>query len=124
MDEKDDANYIRLSAPVFIALICSVASGGAGIYGVVGPARDNNQLAAVVEDVSEAREAARASLTLATQNGQRVNDNRQLILDNTRSRYTAEDADGDWRKQGERDAQQDRRLMLLEREIDRLGGRQ
>lgn len=121
MDEKDDANYIRLPTAVFFALIGSVTFGGAGIYGAWGPS-DNDQLSAVVKDVSDIRETARAALTLATQNGQRVNDNRQLIFDATRSRYSGEDAAKDQRDQGERDAQQERRLMLIERELDNLRG--
>ena len=123
MDAKDDANYIRLPTAVFFALIGSVTFGGAGIYGVVGPSGDTDKLAQLNEAVSEIREQARAALTLATQNGQRVNDNRQLIFDTTRSRYSGEDAAKDQRDQGERDAQQERRLMLIERELDNLRGR-
>lgn len=120
MSEETDANYIRLPTAVFFALIGSVTFGGAGIYGVVGPSGDTDKLAAVVQDVSEIRDHAREALTLATQNGQRVNDNRQLIFDTTRNRYSADDAAKDWRAQGERDAQHERRLAQLERELDRL----
>lgn len=120
MGSEDDASYIRIPTALAIAIVGSGALFGAGAGRYVGTS-DNDQLAAIVQDVSEVRATANAALALAGQNGQRTNDNRQLIFDNTRSRYSAEEAYRDWKKQGERDEQQERRLNLLERDIDKLG---
>lgn len=119
--EDSNGSYIQLPTPVFFALVGAITFGGAGIYGAVTPG-NSDQLRAVIEDVSTAKEHARSALTLSTQNGQRINDNRQLIYDTTRDRYLSTEADADWRDQDARDSQIERRLMLIERELDKLRG--
>lgn len=121
MDDQNDANYIRLPTAVFIALFSGTSLFGAGAYGVLGPS-SNDQLASLNKGVSENRETARAALKLATQNNAETNSNRTLIFDTTRSRYSAEDATKDFREQETRHLQIERRLMLIERELDSLRG--
>jgi len=55
MSDENESNHIRLSPAVFFALIGAIGLGGAGVSGVVTPARDNEQLAAVEKDVRELR---------------------------------------------------------------------
>lgn len=116
-NEPVDAGYVRIPTTLLIAVISGSTLFGGGVYGIVRPG-DYDKLKNVREDIAEIRATANAALTLASQNGQRTNDNRQLIFDNTRSRYSADEAYKDWKAQGERDDQQDRRLNLLERQAD------
>lgn len=54
-DERHESNHIRLSPAIFLALIGAVGFGGAGVSGVVAPARDNEQLATLEKDVQKLR---------------------------------------------------------------------
>lgn len=63
MSGDDDANHIRLSPAIFIALIGAVGLGGAGTVSVVSPTRDNQQLAALEKDVRELRAEVDSSWT-------------------------------------------------------------
>lgn len=55
MSDENESNHIRLSPAVFLALIGAIGLGGAGVSGVVAPARDNQQLASIEADVRELR---------------------------------------------------------------------
>jgi hypothetical protein len=63
MSEENESNHIRLSPSVFLALIGAIGLGSAGVSGVVAPARDNQQLAAVEKDVRELRAQIDSSWT-------------------------------------------------------------
>lgn len=138
MGTDDDAGYIRIPTRVFISVISSVAMAGAGFYAAVRPAPDQQQFTAFENDLSEIRvelralykehaefkESARAGSEAIIGFSQRIADNRQLILDNTTLRWTSAQQDKYQREQAARDESQERRLMLLERDVDKLGGRQ
>ena len=121
-DKSADTGYIRIPTALLVAVIGAGPLFGGGVYGITRSA-NNDQLPGIAQDLSDVRATANTALALAGQNSQRTNDNRQLILDNTRSRYSAEDAYRDWKKQAERDEQHERRLMLLERDVDKMQGR-
>lgn len=59
----DDSNHIKLSPAIFLALIGAVGFGGAGVSGVVAPARDNDQLAALEKNVRDLRAEVDSSWT-------------------------------------------------------------
>jgi predicted nucleic acid-binding Zn-ribbon protein len=138
MDDNDDAGYIRIPTKLFVSSIGSVALVSAGFYGAIRPAPDQQQLATLENDLSEIRvelrslykdhaefkESARAGGEAIVTFSQRIADNRQLILDNTTLRWTSAQQDKYQRDQSARDESQERRIMLLERDVDKLGGRQ
>ena len=118
--EENDPSYIKLPTAVALALIGAVGVGGAGAYGVIRPGHNGDALASIRKDINDIRATARAALTLSTQNGQRVIDTRTLVFDRTQGRYSAEHAAKDWREQEERNQQHERRLRMIERELDKL----
>jgi hypothetical protein len=54
-DENNESNHIRLSPPVFLALVGAIGFGGAGVSGVVAKSPDNQQFAVIEKDVRELR---------------------------------------------------------------------
>ena len=117
---NDDANFIKLSPAVFISIILGIAGLSAAI-GTSKPASpDNHELESINKSLSDIRETAKAALAITAENAKWINENRQLIYDRTADRRTAAEAATSWRAQGERDAQQERQLKQLERDLDRL----
>ena len=82
------------------------------------------ELRTLYKEHAEFKESARAGSEAIISFSQRITDNRQLILDNTTLRWTSAQQDKYQREQAARDESQERRLMLLERDVDKLGGRQ
>ena len=122
----DDKSTIRLPTAVFIALLGASTLGGGGAVGIISD-RDNNELSAlkdvlqsVRKDIEDVRAAAEAALTIAGQNGARVNDNRQSIQDSERNAWGSVAHEKYSREIDARFNQVERRLTAVEREIDKL----
>ena len=137
MDDNDDAGYIRMPTKLFVSSIGSVALV-AWFYGAIRPAPDQQQLATLENDLSENsrlnfarstkdhaefRESAMAGgeaiVTFSQQSEQSPAHPRQHD-----PRWTSAQQDKYQREQVARDESQERRLMLLERDVDKLGGMQ
>lgn len=134
-DKHDDASYIRIPTTLAVAIISS------GVLLILGFSEfvwtgDNDKFAPLEASVSEIRaehrvlqsehrelkEALRVWSEIASSNSHRIQDNRQSILDNTGKRWTSEQEAEYQRTQDARDDAQERSLMLLERDIDKLNG--
>ena len=138
MGTEDDAGYIRIPTKLFVSSIGSVALVSAGF---TAPS-DQHQIssnsrplkticqkfelnsARSTKTTRSSKESARAGGEAIVTFSQRIADNRQLILDNTTLRWTSAQQDKYQRDQSARDESQERRIMLLERDVDKLGGRQ
>ena len=118
--KNDDANFIKLSPAVFISIILGIAGLGASIGTTKSSSPNHDELAAIDKNYSDLRETAKAALAVSAENAKWISENRQLIYDRTADRRTAAEAAAAWRAQSERDAQQERQLKQLERDIDRL----
>jgi hypothetical protein len=114
----DDNNHIRLSPAIFFMLIGASGLGGAGTFGALTPARDHNELAALAKSIEEIRTTANAAISLASRNERGVDDNRDLVYASTRDRFTAAEADKEFRARDARFEQVERRLAMIERILD------
>ena len=104
---------ITLSVPIFYLLLSGTALGGAGAFGIAGKGITRE----LIEQCADQSETA---LTVAAQHGQEFIELRQQLNSRTRSRYTAENAESDWRRQSRVDDIQDRRMTILEAEVKKL----
>lgn len=109
----DNSSDITLSAPIFYLLLASTGLGGAGAFGIAGKGL-------TAEVIEECVDKSGIALDVAAQHGQEFVELRQQINDRTRSRYTSTDAENDWRRQARIDDVQDRRLSILESEVQKM----
>ena len=110
MEGHHNDDGITLSAPIFYLLLSTAGLGGAGVFGAAGLGLDKDMFEQCV-DQSE------VALKVAEQHGQELLELRGQIYQRTQSRYTADDAEIDMKKQGRIDDIQDRRLQLIENHI-------
>ena len=103
-DESD--NHIILSPPVFYFLLAAAGFGGAGTFGVVGPALETEALEACYDN-------SRIAIEVASQHGAEIQGLREDINDKTKYRYTSEDAARDRREM-------DREHAILIQRLDHL----
>lgn len=113
MAGTDDRTHFELPPVVLALLLSSAAGGGAGLYGVLGPQLEKEAITACFDN-------SQTALKVAAQHGAEILDLRELIYARTANRFTLDDAAKTERAQLKTDAQQDRRLLILERDIDRL----
>ena len=106
-------NDITLSAPIFYLLLSGVAAGGAGVFGIAGKS-------VTQELIEHCADQSKTALDVTAQHGQEFVELRQQLNARTRERYTATDAENDWRGQARIDDIQDRRLTILEAEIKKF----
>lgn len=119
MEGNGEHSVIELPAALFYGLISAALLGGAGGYSILGPQIERTALTACFDN-------SKTALEVAAQHGEEFNEvrseiaaNRRLIYDKTNSRYTAEDAQKDWREQERIDHVQTRRLEYLERQVEK-----
>lgn len=117
----ESRNHIVLSTPIFYLLLSGVFTGGAGLYGTVAPRMEQAAIQQCFDNAAEAARIAGTALDVARQHGQEFLDLRNLIYQRTSDRYTAQAAQKDWAQQERRDAQQDREISHLKRDLDRDG---
>ena len=107
MADNGPADHISISPVVFYLLLGSAATAGVGGGTFLQPAVNQEALEACFDNSQRA-------INVAVQHGEELNNLRQYIDTRTQDRYTAQDAGRDWRNQDRRDAEQDRRLNLLD----------
>lgn len=111
MTEHDESvGHITISPAVFYLLIGAAGLGGLGGGSFLGPQLEKTALQACFDNSQKA-------LSVAAQHGEELNQVRAFIENRTLDRWTAADQRNHEREQDKRDAQQDRRLDLLERQL-------
>ena len=104
----EPSNHIILSPPVFYFLLAAAGFGGAGTFGVVGPALETKALEACFDN-------SRIAIEVAAQHGSEIQGLRELLLDRTQYRYTSQDAAKHSQADDRVHALIDQRLDYLER---------
>ena len=93
-------------------MLSAVGLGGAGAFGIAGQGIERKVLESCVDN-------SHTALEVAAQHGDELQQLRGEVYRRTVSRYTADDAEQDWRKQTKIDEIQDRRLSLIESHIEK-----
>lgn len=131
--QDDDSINIRVPAKLAAGILLIGASLGGGVASYVGPAVDRQIISQLQSEIRESNNKAeeslktslraealgKAAVDLGTQNAKAINANRDFVVERTFDRFTKESHLDYSRKQAERDAQQDRRISGLERDMDR-----
>lgn len=112
MSEQDD-RHIVISPTIFYFLLGASSLGGAGLWGVTGSKIEAESLKACFDN-------SQTALSVAEQHGDELNGIRRELYTRTQLRYTSEDAENDQRKQARVDDIQDRRLTILESQMQKL----
>ena len=108
----DGDSGVTLSTPVFYLLLSAVGLGGAGVFGVTGVQFERDVFEQCVNN-------SEIAIKVAAQHGEELLELRSQIYSRTQSRYTADNAESDRRKQSRVDEIQDRRIQLIESHIEK-----
>ena len=119
MVESTDSHIVALPTWALGLLLAAAGLGGGGIYGFVGPSMEHEAIAQCFDNSSTA-------LEMAAQHGAALNQLRdetrslwEAIYARTADHHSTQDAANDRSEQINKDAQQDRMIDLLERELKR-----
>ena len=113
-DSTNRGSHTVILTPVLYMLLSSAGLGGFGISSLT-------ETITGAEKTAQCASAAKAALEISTQQARYIADLQSRLATQTYDRYTQSDQAKYARAQETRDESQERRLLLVERQLERLG---